>query len=777
MKSILLHGNKLLSALLAAGIVLTGCGGGGGGGDTGVAGGGSTVNSPLDVKINTYSNEQQNQVATALINFDGTAEGGKTPLTYSWDFGDGTTASTKGATHKFAQGGVYQVMLKVTDADGTTATKTLAWTTSGISVKYVTGAEGGAGRTEGTKTKARFDAPTGVAVAADGTMYVADPLNALIRKVMPDGTTTNFAGAAGMRGFSDGNGSDARLSYPYSIAIGGSGSLYVHDQYRIRKISPAGQVTTLAGNLANAINEVAQVVNGPIATASFGFANGIAADSNDTVFVLEGNSIRKISNGVVSTFVGKATEPGLTNGGPTVARLNGPDAITIDRNNNLYIREGCSGIRKITPDGTVSSLYAGSFAYPGAPVQIGSACGTLSGITVNAANQIFITRYDEILVLDTAAGLTQFAGTNSGERDGNRTTAQLSNLQAIATTPKGELVVTGGSNTVRKIATDGAVSTIAGLADNITGTNLDGVKLNNDSRVAKYRDGFSVATDGSCVQLLRTGTFASVLAGNCNSTGYFDGSGSNARFGNLVGIAVDSQNNIFVTDSEANLIRKIDPLGVVSTYAGVIYAYGSNDGPRTSAKFNRPTYLTMDAADNLWVVDQQGYSLRMISAAGDVTTITNSIECTATGNPLSCASLSDIAADPSGFIYASKNSTFEYKIFKILANGQTSVFYVPSIPRLPGDYSQMDHSRLAVDVRGDVWQVDRGFGTGPTYLRQVKASTGLLGSFTILKSFASRIYVNEPEIEFTRQVDGMAFNPDGSLMMVGGGSAFLATGF
>lgn len=783
MKPILFDQKKLVGALFVIGLTVTGCGGGGGTtsatGGTGSTGSGGAINtSSLDVKINTYTFEQQNQVANARINFDGTTDGGTAPFTYNWDFGDGTTASTKGVTHKFPRGGVYQVALKVTDADGRTATKTVAWTVSNLNVNFVTGAEGGAGRAEGIRSTARFNGPTGVAVAPDGTMYVAEPQNAMIRKILPDGTTTNFAGAAGMRGFSDGTGVDARLNYPYSVAIGGSGSLYVHDMYRIRKISPSGQVVTLAGNLTDAVNATGRVVDGPATTASFGGANGIAADSDDTVFVLEGSSIRKISNGVVSTLVGKATEPGLINGPASVARLNGPEAIAIDSNHNLYVLESCSGIRKITPDGTVSSLYSGSFTYPGAPVQVGGSCGTQSGIAVNAANQVFVTQYSEVLTLNTAGNMVQVAGLYNGEKDGNRATGLLSQLKAIASVPSGELVVTGDSNTVRKITADGSISTIAGLADDITGGGIDGVKLNVDSRVAKYRDGFSVATDGTCVQLLRQGTFSSVLAGNCDNSGYLNADGKNARFNKLAGIAVDSQNNVYVTDTDANTIRKIDALGLVSTYAGTQFSFGSTDGPRATAKFERPTLLAMDAADNLWVVDQQGYSVRMITAAGEVKTITSLLECSVPGNPYSCARITeDIAADPSGFIYATISNFPDYKIMKILANGQTSTFYKLGLPRLSDDYSKMQHSRLAIDASGNVWQADRDFGTSATYLRQIMTSTGLQGSFTVLKSFNSRIYVSNPEIEFTRRVDGMAFNPDGSLMMVGGGSGFLATGF
>lgn len=210
------------------------------------------------------------------------------------------------------------------------------------------------GYADGIGTDALFSYPMNLTVDASGIIYVADSGNHRIRKITTDGTVTTLAGHSS--GFTDGNSEDAQFNYPEGIFIASSGIIYVADagNHAIRKIMPDGNVTTLAGgNLGHA--------DGIGLNAQFWTPCGITVDPNGIIYVTEKkNRIRKItSDGVVTTFVGSDT-PGYLDGIGTAAKLNSPFDITMDAIGNLYVTDsGNNRIRKILPDGSIST-FAGS---------------------------------------------------------------------------------------------------------------------------------------------------------------------------------------------------------------------------------------------------------------------------------------------------------------------------------------------------------------------------------------------------------------------------------
>ena len=761
-----------LFALLAASVFIGGCGGGGGGGggnaNSGGGGGNNgTVTAPdtviaaFQVAISDKNTDPENQVINTLVNFDGLTFAGKEPMTYQWDFGDGSTAQTKAAPHRFTQGGSYQVTFKAIDADGKAASKTIPWKVSNASIRFVAGSLDGSHHINGTATQARFNAPSGVAVTAGGIIYVVEPDSKLVRKVLPDGTTSDFAGAAYAAGESDGVGANARFQSPTEIATDGSGNLYVIDQTRLRKISPDGQVTTIASS-----------------DISNGYFYGIAADRNGAVFTFRNGILLKIFEGKISNFVGKPGTPGQVDGSADVALLNYPFAVTIDSSDNLYVAELCADVRKITPNGTVSSVRRSVIgSNPSAcPFQM------TNGIAVSTSGQLFrnylgpgaVAEIGQVEVLDNQGNWTLYAGTAAtqpGEWDGARNAVRFSKLKAIAAAPTGELIVTGGSHTIRRIPAAGNVTRVAGEPDSLPGVNLDNITFPSGSRVAKYMNGTMVATDGNCVRTLQTGQFAGVLAGNCSTPGYVDNSNINSRFSNLSGIAVDSSNNVFVTQSGNHVIRKIDTNGDVTTYAGVANTSGQQDGAIASATFNGPTYLTVDSTNSLWVVESNNTNLRKIAANGTVSTISIGSICSS-AYPEYC-SVSDIAADKTGSVFISTSSVASGKaIFKISSNGQIS-----KLPPPTGYVPNMGDSRLAVSPQGDLWEIHQATTTPRDgyHIRRFD-SAGVSIILASVKSFLAQVYVGQPEIEFTRPVDAAAFNADGTLMMIGGSTAFQASG-
>lgn len=203
-----------------------------------------------------------------------------------------------------------------------------------------------------------LDFPTGVAVDGAGNLYVASNYNNIICKIAPDGTMTIIAGQMGNDGSVDGKGAEVRFGKPRAVAVDSAGNVYVIDEKynTVRKIAPDGMVTTLAGNPAVADGSK----DGTLTAATFSSPRGLAVDAKGFVYVADSgnNLIRKITpDGVVTTLAGHAGAAGFADGKGDAARFSAPRGVAVDEDGNVYVAdtENCA-LRKITPDGTVTTI-------------------------------------------------------------------------------------------------------------------------------------------------------------------------------------------------------------------------------------------------------------------------------------------------------------------------------------------------------------------------------------------------------------------------------------
>jgi sugar lactone lactonase YvrE len=220
-------------------------------------------------------------------------------------------------------------------------------------VTTLAGTAGQGGSADGTGSAARLNNPCGVAVDSATNVYVADVGNHTIRKVTAAGAVTTLAGQAGVSGSADGTGSAARFFQPSGVAVDPVGNVYVADSenYTIRKITPAGVVTTLAGRAGPPACR-----DGTGSAARLGFPRGVAVDSTGNVYVAsEGgySMIRTITSaGVVTTLAGRAAQVGIdsgigsADGTGSAARFNGPYGVAVDSAGNIYVAD--CGNRRIT---------------------------------------------------------------------------------------------------------------------------------------------------------------------------------------------------------------------------------------------------------------------------------------------------------------------------------------------------------------------------------------------------------------------------------------------
>ncbi len=310
-----------------------------------------------------------------------------------------------------------------------------------------------AGNVNGTGSAASFRQPSAIARDASGNLYVADFGNHVIRKITPGGVVTTLAGT-GSPGHVDGMANSAKFLTPVGIAVAASGNIYVaeYNGNDIRKITPGGIVTTLAGSAT------AGSTDGTGAGASFNTPVGLALDANENVYVADysNNMIRKITPaGVVTTLAGSTTA-GSDNGAAALATFNGPLGIAITPSGTLYVAEwfNCD-VRQISAAGVVSTL-AGSGAC-GSDDGVGAAA-TFSlpvGLTIGTNGVLYVADDGNNMVrMVTPAGVVAtLAGSGwTGADDGDGSTATFNQPTGITVDPGGNLYVAdSGNNLIRKV--------------------------------------------------------------------------------------------------------------------------------------------------------------------------------------------------------------------------------------------------------------------------------------------------------------------------------------
>ncbi len=339
------------------------------------------------------------------------------------------------------------------------------------------------GFVDGIGTNAAFYQPLSVAVDASGNIYVADTKNNSIRMITPAGIVKTLAGGGpSAPGYIDSTGLNARFNGPGGIAVDAAGNIYVADTSNnvVRKITPAGLVSTIAGGGPSAPG----FVDGVAGTARFEFPTGVTVDSAGNVFVADNFNcaIRKITPaGAVTTLAGNgAGSQGFADGTGSAAKFNKPFSLAVDASGNVYVADsGNSAIRKVTSAGVVTTLAGG--IPPGFSDGTGSAArfDFMFGIAIGGSGNLYVgdTQNDAIRMVTPAGVVTTVAGDGqnsqgfvNGVNDAGNT-IRFYNPSGIALDHAGNLYVADeDNNAIREgillstatIATQPVSQTVAG---------------------------------------------------------------------------------------------------------------------------------------------------------------------------------------------------------------------------------------------------------------------------------------------------------------------------
>jgi len=538
----------------------------------------------------------------------------------------------------------------------------------------------------GPATSAELFYPWQIAVDASGNVYIGEWNTPRVRKISTGGIISTVVGN-GMSGFSGDGGpaTNAKMGAAWGLAFDNSGALFISDDIpgddfdpdavRVRKVTPDGIITTVAGIGAPGLSPDTGD-GGPATNAQFAVSSSLAVDAAGNLYVSDYLRIRKVSpDGIITTAAGNGSWGYSGDGGPAVnAQLSpsfyGP-ALAADSAGNVYLADsGNDRIRKISPDGIITTTVGNGgdccFSGDGGPA-VNAQLFTPAGVAVGSDGTVFIadTFNNRIRQIDSSGVITTIAGTGqpwpeSGD-GGQGTSAAVNWPTGIKLDGSGNLYIAeAGNMRVRKLSRNGVITTVAG--NGISGYSGDsGAAI--DAQLSWPKD---IAFDGqgnlyiadtanNVIRMVSSSGVITTIAGTGQSGFSGDGGAAIAATMNLPsGLAVDGAGNLFIADTNNFRVRKITAAGLITTVAGTgSKGHSGDNGLAIAAQLTGPTGLAFNQAGNLFIGDSA--SVRIVSPGGIITTVAGNgmVGFTGDGGPAASAETGawGLAFDSAGWLY------------------------------------------------------------------------------------------------------------------------------
>ena len=525
----------------------------------------------------------------------------------------------------------------------------------------------------GPATSAQLNAPQGMYIDTAGDIYIADTQNNAVRYVSAAaGVITTLAG----NGTPGSNGdygipTQAQLNQPTAVAVDSSGNLYICDSANnvIRQVSN-GVITPYLGNYIPGFS------GDTTGVISLNNPTDIYFDSSGNLWIADyGNGrIREYgTNGVASTVAGGGST--YTEGGfPLASVLAGPHSVVVDSAGNFYIADADQNrVFKVTPTTSTNRIttLAGSatrgFAGDGAAANA-AALNTPWSVAVDGSGNVYIVDLNNARVRIVSASngnISTVAGNGLLHYSGDGGPAQnalLNGPSAVAYSSTGVYIADTANQRVRQISLSGNISTIAGNGNpGYAGDNgaASSSQLSFPGALAVDASGFVYVADtgNNRVRKIVNGNINTVAG---NGTSGYSGDGSSATSATLSspsGLAVDSAGNIYISDYGNNVIRKVSPAGVISTYAGNGgQGYSGDGGQATAAALNGPLGLALDSSGNLYIADSGNHAVRVVSSTGGIKTFAGTGTLGDAGDGLLAANA--LLATPTGIVLDSTGNVY-----------------------------------------------------------------------------------------------------------------------
>ncbi len=592
----------------------------------------------------------------------------------------------------------------------------------------------------GLATSATLARPSGLAFDHAGNLYVADAGNSRIRKVSPDGTISTIAGNGQAGYIPDGTPATiARLGDSPAVAVDGMGNLFIAGGGQVLKVIGDGTVVTVAGGSQH----ITTGDGGPAIGAELHRVIGIAFDSAGNMYIadIDDHRIRKVSPvGVITTVAGNGN-PGFSgDGGKAIeAQLHSPGAIAVTPTGVLYIADGPNHrVRKVTPDGIITTVAGnGQEGYSGDGMPAASASlNDPTALLLDAAGNLYVSesmnrRIRKITadgIISTVAGKGPLGFSGDG---GQAASARLNAAYSIALDGKGNVYASDNANhRVRKIAPNGVITTVAGTAEGFSGDGgpATAARLNSPNGIGLDAGGTLYIADSGNYRIRKVTPDGNIstVAGTGDNNYYGDGGPAlNAGLAGPYAVALDADGDVYFTD--VYRVRKLTKDGNIQTVAGNgQYDNLVDGGLAINAFLYEPSALAFDAAGNLYIADTFHGLIRRVTTDGIINTIAGdprglgSRMATSTylGSP------QGVAVDSMGNFYIADSALNQ--IYKVTADGIIVTVAGNGQRGFAGDGGPAASATLsfpeglALDAAGNIFVAD----AGNVRIRKVSAGTG-----------------------------------------------------
>ncbi|MEA2974330.1 MAG: trimeric autotransporter adhesin [Actinomycetota bacterium] len=520
---------------------------------------------------------------------------------------------------------VHGTTLYIADGDGTNVVRALDLNTG--QERIVAGTTAGPRRDNVPATTSALNEPVALATDGAGNLYIAE--GGLVRKLATNGIISTVAGSFTYKGVTGGDGGPAtgvQLD-PQDVAVDATGNLYIADYFghRVRKVNPAGIITTVAGTGGAGFSGD----GGPATAAQINRPYGVAVDAQGNLYVSDSFNyrVRKVDTaGTITTFAGTGSKSSSGDGGPaTAATLADPRDIAFDRDGNVYIADTYGyHVRKVDASGTISTVAGnGWWGTEGDGGPALAAQLLAFDLAFDAADNLYVADswLDKVRRIDRQGVITRVAGngfTHFSGDGGPAVDAQVHGIQRLAVDPvSGRLAFAdSGSKRVRTIDAAGVVSTI------YTGPGYD-FWIFSGLAYDPYGNLY-VGERGRIRRIDRNGAIT-VVAGT--GEGGFSGDGGLATLAQMQipsSLTFDRAGNLYFNDRDNGRIRKVSPLGIITTVAGTgVDGLSGDGGPATAAKI-WPWYgaeVAVDDAGNLYLADSYNDRIRKVDPSGTITSV------------------------------------------------------------------------------------------------------------------------------------------------------------
>ena len=566
-------------------------------------------------------------------------------------------------------------------------------------------------------------------LAADGSLYIG--ASGQVLRLTQAGFGGSIAGT-GKPGYGGDGGpaNGAQVGSVYGIALDSSGSFYFTDSFssgsRVRMATINGTIRTIAGTASHGYNGDGQ----PAASANLNFPRGLVIDNSGNIFVADTDNyrIRKFTvGGAISTIAGTGVSGKPANGPATGTPLGSIQGLCLDSSNNLYAADASNDVvLKITPDGTLTRVAGNfnGFGSPGDGIATGVSLLGPGNVGCDSSGSLYIPDGTHLVrkltpdgKLITVAGRVHYGGDN-----GPAVSALLNQPTDVALDGQGNVFISDGDNyRIRKVTSDGTIGPYAG--NGIPGIPSGGTSAGRaqvpyiyamtvDSKGALYLATFyqiwKVTPDGIVADVAGTGFYGNTGDG---------GPATSATFEDVAGVAVDASGNVYVADGVAQRVRMIAAdSGIIRPFAGNgTWGRGGDGGPATSAQLAlqfSAAALAVDSKGNEYIGDSFNYEVRMVNPAGTISTVVGNgtsgrpdgVKATSTGFGLPAS----MGFDGSGNLYiAADGDIFQYQpssgiIHLITGHGYSAP--TDGVPALSVGAFRIQN--IKIDQNGDIYAVD-----------------------------------------------------------------------